>query len=108
MNIMAWRHISIAIFRKFVSDRAVQKIVDEDDEKDGEEDEFFDLQAGHGSKIAGMIYGRQLNESPFHTVNKRVGFRKVSESWHRFLLFQSSLSTISQNQKAPDRWRGKQ
>jgi len=96
ISIMAWRHISIAIFRRFVDDKRVNKAVNEGGEdEEEEEDEAFDLQAGHGSKIAGMIYGRQLTESPFHTASRRAGFRKVSQEWHRFLLFRSALAPSS-------------
>ena len=52
--------------------------------------EFSDLQAGHTSRTAGMIYGRDLMESPFHTMSQRQGFRRVSIKWHRFLQFSSA------------------
>lgn len=37
-----------------------------------------------------MIYGRDLMESPFHTITQRQGFRRVSVEWHRFLQFPSA------------------
>ncbi|KAI0999717.1 hypothetical protein K3495_g8479 [Podosphaera aphanis] len=49
--------------------------------------DVHDLQAGHSTRTAGMIYGRDLMESPFHTINQREGFRGVSIEWHQILQF---------------------
>ncbi|USP79366.1 hypothetical protein yc1106_06640 [Curvularia clavata] len=57
---------------------------DEDDAEE-EEDEAFDLQTGHGSRVAGAIYGRSLNEAAFSVESKRFMFRVSSSEWHRFL-----------------------
>jgi hypothetical protein len=91
VNIMAWRHISIAIFRRWIFDKQVQRMIDEDEGHGEEIDEAFDLQAGHSSRIAGNIYGRMLNEAPFHTQARRAAFRKVSTEWHLFFRFPSAM-----------------
>ena len=93
MTILAWRHSSKAIYRRYINDKAVVKAVVEGDEEEeeGEEDEAFDLQTGHGSRIGGGIYGRTIDESPFSTEAQRAALRRVSTEWHRFLQFQSAL-----------------
>ena len=91
VNIMAWRHISIAIFRRWVFDRQVQRMIDEDEGHGEEVDEAFDLQAGHSSRIAGNIYGRMLSEAPFHTQARRAASRRVSTEWHLFFRFPSAM-----------------
>ncbi len=96
---MAWRHISVAIFRRFIQDEKVQKTVSlEEQEAKGDkeaDDEAFDLQAGHGSRVAWLIYGRLITESPFPTGARRAAFRRVSREWHRFLLFHSVLGPVT-------------
>tara|TARA_R110002003_G_scaffold3363_1_gene25211 strand:- start:1303 stop:1683 length:381 start_codon:yes stop_codon:yes gene_type:complete len=91
LNIMAWRHSSKAIYRKYINDKAVIKAVVEGDEDEDGEDDAFDIQTGHSSKIRGTIYGRLITESPFSTEAQRVALRRVSIEWHRFLLFRSAL-----------------
>ena len=91
VNIMAWRHISIAIFRRWIVDPHVQNTIDEEEGTGGGGDAAFDLQAGHGSKIAGDIYGRLMSEAPFHTQARRAAFRRVSTAWHYFFRFPSEM-----------------
>jgi hypothetical protein len=91
LNIMAWRHSGKAIYRKHINDRAIVKAVVEGDENEDGEDEAFDIQTGHSSKIGGTVYGRPITESPFSTEAQRVALRRVSMEWHRVLLFESAL-----------------
>lgn len=91
INIMAWRHGSKAIYRRYINDKAVMKAVVEGDEDEDGEDDAFNVQTGHGSKIGGAIYGRPITESPFSTEAQRMALRRVSMEWHRFLLFRSAL-----------------
>jgi hypothetical protein len=51
LGVSSWRRISITIFRKYVQDKAVQRIVD-----------IVDLGAGHGSHTAAIVYGRELTK----------------------------------------------
>jgi RecQ family ATP-dependent DNA helicase len=48
-------------------------------------DDPWDLQAGHGTHIAGMIYARELMEGNNTIISRREKFRQVSCTWHRFL-----------------------
>jgi superfamily II DNA helicase RecQ len=96
VTIQAWRHIAIAIFRRYIDDKKVQEMVNEEDDENnskerGEyvEDEMYDLAANHSSRTANMMYGRELTESPFETMRRRRGFRGVSRQWHRLLLLGS-------------------
>jgi superfamily II DNA helicase RecQ len=91
LTIIGWRHASKAIYRKYINDKAVIKAVVEGDEDEDEEDNPFDIQTGHGSRIGGGIYGRPITESPFSTESQRTALRRVSIEWHRWLLFKSAL-----------------
>jgi len=94
--IMPWRHMSIAIVRKYVVDRTVQQTIDEDEAHGHGQDAAHDLQAGHGTKIAESIYARLSGEAPDHTRARRAAFRRVSEEWQFILRFPSEM-------KAPER-----
>ncbi|GKU13616.1 unnamed protein product [Fusarium langsethiae] len=98
INISAWRQIAIGI-----SNRYLNKIFkggqddgggfgeDDDDEGDGWGSDLVnsiqDLQAGHGSHIAGLIYARLFGQGEFGTLRSRDEFRKASMQWHRFFGF---------------------
>ena len=62
LNISAWRHIAISISRrylqgKFVVNEAEEEVDWETFDKDNlDRDSLWDLQAGHGTHVAGMIY----------------------------------------------------
>ncbi|KAK5989587.1 ATP-dependent DNA helicase RecQ-like protein [Cladobotryum mycophilum] len=60
-----------------------------EDEEDGDEigDNPWDLQAGHGTHVAGMIYARLLEQGDSGTQKERDKFQMVSRLWHRFLGF---------------------
>ncbi|VTT78220.1 unnamed protein product [Fusarium fujikuroi] len=61
LNISAWRHIAIGIANRFLDKSFGSSETDdgeEDEEGGGLVDSIYDLQAGHGSHIAGLIYAR--------------------------------------------------
>jgi uncharacterized C2H2 Zn-finger protein len=64
MNIMGWRHSTKAAYRRYIkNDAAVKAFADaanSDDESDRETDQPWDIQTGHGTTVAGMIYGRPI------------------------------------------------
>ncbi|OBT70707.1 hypothetical protein VF21_10274 [Pseudogymnoascus sp. 05NY08] len=60
------------------------------DEDNAAGDDPWDLQAGHGMHIAGMIYARELMEGNNTIISRREKFRQVSCTWHRFLEFAST------------------
>jgi RecQ family ATP-dependent DNA helicase len=94
LTIQAYREIAIGISRRFMRGSMVFQ---EEEERDGEgmgEDplaEVADLQAGHTSHVAGMIYAREMMERSGVIAEKRQYFRKSSEDWHRFLGFESAM-----------------
>jgi len=95
INISAWRNIAIAISRRFC--REAPFVIDEtqpdemdDNSPEGDDDSPHDLQSGHTTHIAGMIYARELVENRDAVVGRRGKFREVSKGWHKFLNFTSS------------------
>ncbi|KJZ69027.1 hypothetical protein HIM_11586 [Hirsutella minnesotensis 3608] len=91
LNISAWRQIAIGISNRFFN-----KVFGADDGGDGDFDEdgngnlvdsIYDLQAGHGSHVAGLIYARLFGQGELGTMRSREQFRKVSMQWHRFFGF---------------------
>jgi len=79
LNIMAWRHGTKAIYRRYVDRQAVVKaVVQGDEDGSDEEDQPFDVQTGHGTSVGGMIYGRPITESRFSTEGKRAALQQVS------------------------------
>ena len=91
LNISAWRHIAIGISNRFLrGDFRDDSITDIDlDGFDDDEDNPWDLQAGHGTHVAGMIYARLLHQDRMSTMSRQEKFRQVSRRWHRFLGFDS-------------------
>jgi RecQ family ATP-dependent DNA helicase len=94
LGIHAYREVAIGISRKFMrgSTAFQQEEEGEEELKDGENmlAEAADLQAGHTSHIAGMIYAREMMEQSGVVALKRQLFRESSEDWHRFLGFESA------------------
>ncbi|GJN76018.1 hypothetical protein PLICBS_010129 [Purpureocillium lilacinum] len=86
LTISAWRHMAIGISNRFLNE-AFQEDGFGDEDVDGVADNPADLQAGHGTHAAGMIYARELQQSGSGTAAQREQFRKVSRQWHRFLGF---------------------
>ena len=106
VNIMCWRHAAKAIYRRYIDNaRAVCTVFDADEDTGDVEgeggDEAADLQAGHTSSIAAGQYGRDTSENPFHTMERRLAFRRVSIEWHRFLMFESALPKIKGEHQDP-------
>jgi hypothetical protein len=51
---------------------------------------YGDLQAGHGTHVAGIIYARELMEGENSIISWREKFWRVSHVWHCFLGFPSA------------------
>ena len=95
IHISAWRNIAIAMSRRFCREAPFEmdniRPEDVDDNAAGAiEDSPHDLQSGHTTHMAGMIYARELVENRDAVLGRREKFREVSEGWHRFLAFPSS------------------
>ncbi|KAJ5749393.1 hypothetical protein N7533_006421 [Penicillium manginii] len=95
VNIAAWRHIAIALSRRFLrTSSAFPQNANDDGETDeavdpetNPDENFQDLQAGHSSHVAGLAYARQLHEAPGTMAYRRTIFRHISQDWHHFLGF---------------------
>lgn len=101
-----YRHIAIAIYRKFClprADPALRAVVismgPEDIQRPGHENEpvpnfAHDLQAGHTTRTAQHTYARTMDQHAFSTEQTRTNYRKVSKIWHQQLFF--DLATEAQ------------
>src|SRR5512140_2273885 len=97
LTISNWRHIAVAIGRRFIKQLQgtgpVEPIPSSDDEGIDEEqdipDSVFDLQAGHSSYVGDLVYGRgaAFGRSGLATIWDR--FRDISCSWHALWSFDS-------------------
>jgi superfamily II DNA helicase RecQ len=101
ITVSSWRHISKAIARRHIRHptAAHARLMDEwdgddCDAGDGAHDNPVDMQAGHTSGTAGLVYGRLVTEGAFETHDRREGFRDISEEWHRIFSFPSALATV--------------
>ena len=101
LNISSWRHIAIAISRRYCQENPFQS----EDPNQGELDEHsmdddpWDLQAGHGTHVAGMVYAWELMEGNNVVVGRREKFRHVSQEWHKFWQFGSARTNAEQKRK---------
>ncbi|KAG6979012.1 ATP-dependent DNA helicase Q-like 3 [Fusarium oxysporum f. sp. conglutinans] len=87
MNIIAWRNIAIAIANRYLNASFGQEEEGGDGDEDEVDDNAWDLQAGHGTHVAGMIYARELQQGLFETAALREKYRIISRRWHRFFGF---------------------
>jgi hypothetical protein len=84
LSISAWRQIAIAISRRFCrefrfEDESRKWDPDENWDEDNVAGDYpWDLQAGHGSHIVGMIYARELMQGNNTIISRREKFRQVS------------------------------
>jgi superfamily II DNA helicase RecQ len=90
MTIQAWRHIVKAIIREYSRDRRVLDVINDEHGLEMGPDDIHDRAFGHGTRIGGFMYGRDLMEAPNQTMSEREAFRRVSVEWHRFLQFAST------------------
>ena len=101
LNISIWRHAAIAISNRYLGSKYTRSFGEdgpEYEDEDGIDDEASDLQAGHGSHVAGTIYARELQQGLSGTALAREKFREVSSKWHRFFGF-GSQDTAQPGQK---------
>jgi RecQ family ATP-dependent DNA helicase len=100
LTIQAWRDLAIGISRHYMREK--QTFTDDDNDEDSDvsgDDDIWDLAAGHTSQVAGAIYARGIREKDGVIESMRQQFRKVSETWHQFLKFQSSLEVETRPNK---------
>lgn len=99
ITLISWRHIIIAIFRKFVKNPLIIGLSEASTNPDinnefdiDNSDNPIDLQAGHSSRVGEMVYGRDINELSGQTASRRDNFYYLSTWLHRFFLFESAKS----------------
>lgn len=82
INPSEYRHIAIGIARRYLSKSLGFQAEDEtniDDENDPDyEDDVIDLQAAHGSREAGLVYGRGLLEATGEVLSLKKKFQEAS------------------------------
>ena len=81
MTTQDYRHIATAIDRKFI--RPNHHHEEEDYTED--EDEPNDVMAGHGSRVANAVYGRDMDQLDRLSARSITVFRKISDRWQRWL-----------------------
>ena len=100
VGISVYRQMAIAIARHclkgegMVDDRDDEEDIEDDNDNGHSQDHILDLQAGHGSHVAGMIYARAILEAPGEVASIRQQYRNASEAWHRLLQFPSTLGVL--------------
>jgi superfamily II DNA helicase RecQ len=89
LGLASYRHCAVAFSRRFCGEDGFQEEGgDEEDQEDDIEavytgqDAVSDLQAGHGTHTAGMIYARGVDELDGAVQTLRARFRKESIKWH--------------------------
>lgn len=90
ITVRVWRQMATAITRRYFTPdiRGVWHITGHD--SDSSDDEGFkdyieDLQSGHTSMTAGMMYGRQAEEGLGLPAIQQDRYRLASRRWHHFL-----------------------
>jgi len=106
LNISGYRQIAIAISRRYCREDRFEeeksKLEESEgwDEDNGDGDNPWDLQAGHGTHVAGMIYARELMEGDNSIISRREKFRRVSHVWHCFWGFPSAHQGVGMSGRA--------
>jgi superfamily II DNA helicase RecQ len=97
INVSSWRHIVIAIGRRYL-DGTVGEEDQEDayaDDTDGDDEgipnNILDLQAGHSSYVAGIAYGRDVQQGFTGIAKQQEQFHTASVRWHKFLGFHEQV-----------------
>ena len=78
MTTQEYRHIAIAIDRKFIRGQSAEPDDDED-----ENDDVHDLMAAHSTKIAVATYARMGGLTRSLTSESIDAFRSISDKWQR-------------------------
>lgn len=90
LSTSSWRQIAIAISNRYLGtkyDPAYNGENGEDEDNIDDVSNARDLQAGHTSHVAGMIYAREMQQGLGGTAMMREKFREVSREWHQFFNF---------------------
>jgi superfamily II DNA/RNA helicase len=102
LHIQAYREVAIGISRRYMRGSSAFSKDEENQEEEGEGDDIADLQAGHGSHVAGMVYARGMFEMDGAVASRRQQFRASSIDWHRFLAIQSAMDMVPSQKRKRD------
>ena len=86
VGISTYRQMAIAIARHclkgegIVDDRDNEEDIEDNNDSPQSPDHILDLQAGHGSHVAGMIYARAILEALGEVASIRQQYRNASEA----------------------------
>jgi len=103
INISSYRHIAIAISRKYLT--TAEQFVDTVDVSDEQGDTIeettpLDAQASHSSYVAQLVYARDGQAVAGSLITTREKFRTVSRAWHSLL--ECNSLTTKDNGDQPD------
>jgi hypothetical protein len=105
LNISKYRDIAIAMSCRYCREDRFEEEkskLEEDegwDKDNANRDDPWDLQAGHGIHIAGMIYARELIEGDNSIISRREKFRRVSHVWHCFSGYPSAYQGVGMSRR---------
>jgi superfamily II DNA helicase RecQ len=86
-KLASYRNIAVAISRRFIQDEQYAFEAPDPSSDQSADDAAVDLQAGHGSHVAAVFYGRDVHTRPGELAGQKEQFRQVSLQWHRLLGF---------------------
>jgi len=88
-----YRHIAIAIDRKFIRPNE-RRVEEDDDDDDDEDDNPYDQMATHGTKTANKVYARLQGLIRTLSPESIDIFRDISDRWQRYYKLISRLERV--------------
>jgi hypothetical protein len=82
VNIQTWRHVAIAISRRHLQQAKFKR-----DFIEALSWAWNDEMAAHGTRTAGLIYARGIEEAPGHIAGAKAEYRRICREWHAWLGF---------------------
>jgi hypothetical protein len=92
-----YRHVAIAIDRKFIRGQDAEA----DAEENEDEDDVHDLMAAHSTKLATARYARMGGLTRSLTPESISVFRTISDEWQRWFKLQARRSIPIANDDVP-------
>ncbi|KAK4446078.1 hypothetical protein QBC34DRAFT_153287 [Podospora aff. communis PSN243] len=103
LQISSWRHIAIAIGRRYLQPYfkpdSVDTSYDNSDAEDEDQvpDNILDVQATHSTHVAEIVYGRTIFQGFWSIGTRQEEFHKASKMWHAlFGFYPSDVSRLRQ------------
>jgi hypothetical protein len=82
VDIQTWRHVAIAISRRHLQQAKFKR-----DFIEALSWAWNDDMAAHGTRTAGLIYARGINEAPGHVAGAKAEYRRICREWHAWIGF---------------------